>query len=223
MKNRIISMIAIVCVMMLGVAASAEGRISLTQEKYTLNDDGKCAYVFAKAENTGNEVIKVADSEFDLLDAAGKTLEDTESIKVVGDYLQPGESTYVYAVIDLEDIEGEVADYSFSIKGKDDDKYTSVRLDTRCALDPEDSDVALLTITNNTPDILYGVKGAVTFLDGEDIVAINSVSMLSKVGLNPGATVTMKVEMPSDFEDTAKAIGMQNLTLDAIASVNVKN
>ena len=214
----------VICVMLLGTAALAEGQLSLSHERYTLDDDGEHAYVFAKVENVGDVAMKVGDSKFELLDTDGKTLEDTESVKAVADYLQPGESTYAYAVIDLEDVEGDIADYAFKIDGKEDDKTTSVRLDTACALDPEDSDTALLTVTNNTDEILYGVKGAVTFLDAdENIVVVNSVSMLSKVGLNPGATVTMKVEIPHDFEDSAKAIGMQNLTLDAVAAANVKN
>lgn len=224
MKNKLFVIVALMAALLLGSFALAEGQINLSQVRYTLDDDGEHAYVFAKAENIGDAVIKVGDASFELLDSDGKVLEDTESVKAIADYLQPGESVYVYSVIDLEDVEGEIADYSFTVKGKDDDKYTSVRLATRCEPDPKDSDVALLTVTNDTEDVLYGVKGAVTFLDAEgNIVAINSVSMLSKVGLNPGSTVTMKVEIPGDFEDSAKVIGMQNLTLDAVAGVNVKN
>lgn len=224
MKNKLFAILVLMLVFMLGTVAMAEGQINLSLEKYTLDDDGEHAYVFAKAENIGDEVIKVGDATFELKDADGKVLEDSESVKVVADYLLPGESTYVYSVIDLEDVEGEIADYTFEIKGKDDDKYTSVRLLTSCELDPKDDDTALLTVTNDTDEVHYGIKGAVTFLDAEgNIVAINSVSMLSKVGLNPGSTVTMKVEIPGDFEDTAKAIGMKNLTLDAVASVNEKN
>lgn len=222
MKNKLFAILALMTVLVLSTAALAEGQISLTHEKYTLDDDGEKAYVFAKAENVGDEVMKVADASFELLNDEGKVLEDTESVKAVGEYLQPGESTYVYAVIDLEDVEGDIADYNFSIKGKDNDKYTSVRLPVECALDPDDSDVALLTVTNDTDEVLYGIKGAVTFLNDDEIIAINSVSMLSKVGLNPGSTVTMKVEMPSAFEDTAKAIGMKSLTLEPIACTNQK-
>lgn len=224
MKNKLFAMLALMLALTLCAAAMAEGRLSLSQEKYTLDDDDEMAYVFAKVENIGDKAMKVTDATFELLDADGKVLEDTESVKAVGGYLQPGESTYLYAAIDLEDVEGEIADYNFSLDGKENDKYTSVRIATSCELDPKDSDVVLLTVTNDTDDILYGVKGCVTFLDQEDnIIAINSVSMLSKVGLNPGSSATMKVEMPSNFEDVAKRIGMQNLVLDAIACADVKD
>ena len=224
MKNKLFAIIAVVAMLMLSVSALADGQLSLTHERYTLDDDGEHAYVFGQVENIGDKTMKVTDASFELLDADGKVLEDTESVKAVADYLQPGESAYVYAVIDLEDVEGDIADYTFSVKGKEDDKYTTIRLSTACELDPKDSDVALLTVTNDTDEVLYGVKGSVTFLDPDDnVVAINSVSMLSKVGLNPGASVTMKVEIPSDFEDAAKAIGMQNLTLEAVACCNEKN
>lgn len=224
MKNKLFAIVAILAVLMLSTSALADGQINLSHEKYTLDDEGEKAYVFALAENIGDKAMKLSDASFELLDADGKVLEDTESVKAVADYLQPGESSYVYAVIDLEDVEGEIADHTFTIKGKENDKYTSVRLATACELDPEDSDTALVTVTNDTDDVVYGVKGAVTFLDAdENIVAINSVSMLSKVGLNPSSSVTMKVAIPSDFEDAAKAIGMKNLTLDAVACADVKN
>lgn len=224
MKNKLFAMIALLTILTLGVSAMAEGQIALSNERYTLDDEGEKAYVFALAENIGDKAMKLNDASFELLDKDGKVIEDTESVKAVADYLQPGERSYVYAVIDLEDVEGEIADHRFSIKGKENDKYTSVRLSAACELDPEDSDTALVTVTNDTDEVVYGVKGAVTFLDGEEnIVAINSVSMLSKVGLNPGSSVTMKVGVPSDFEDAAKAIGMKNLTLDAVACADVKN
>ena len=224
MKNTLFAIIALLAVLTLGFSALADGQITLTNERYTLDDEGEKAYVFAQAENIGDKAMKLTDASFELLDAEGKVIEDTESIKAVADYLQPGETGYVYAVIDLEDVEGEIADHTFSIKGKENDKYTSVRLSTACELDPEDSDTALLTVTNDTDDVVYGAKGAVTFLNADgDIIAINSVSMLSKVGLNPGSSVTMKVGIPSDFEDSAKAIGMKNLTLEAVACADVKN
>lgn len=223
MKNKMIAIVLMMAFMLMGVSALAEGRLELSQVKYTLDDDGDNAYVFARVENIGDEAMKVTDASFELKDADGKTLEDTESVKAAADYLKPGESSYVYASIDLDDVEGEIADYTFSIEGKEDDKYDTVRLATSCALDPKDSDVVLLTVTNDTDDVIYGAKGVVTFLEGEEnIIAINSVSMLSKVGLNPGSSVTMKVEIPSAFEDTAKGIGMQNLALDAVACANVK-
>ena len=223
MNKKLFAMIALLTALMLCTAALAEGQLNLSHVKYTLDDDGENAYVFAMVENIGDAAMKVADASFELLDADGKVLEDTESVKAAADYLEPGETTYVYSNIDLEDVEGEIADYTYTIKGKEDDKNATVRLTTTCALDPEDSDVALLTVTNDTDEIHYGVKGFVTFLDAEgEVVAINSVSMLSKVGLNPGASVTMKVELPGAFEDAAKAIGMQNLTLDAVACCNEK-
>lgn len=222
MKKKLLCACALIVALTVS-AALAEGRIDISRENYCLNDDGDRAYVFAKVENNGDAPIRVADSHFELLDAEGKALADTETMKEYADYLQPGEYTYVSADIDLKDVEGTIADHSLSIKGKDGDKYTSVRLDTEWALDPDDREAVLLTVTNNTGDVLYGVKGAVCFLNGEDIVALNSVSMLSKVGINPGSSVTMKVEAPTDLKDAVKAVGMENLTFDAVACANVKN
>ena len=80
MKKIIVLMM---CLVLLGTAALAEGQLSLSHERYTLDDDGEHAYVFAKVENIGDKAVKVADAKFELLDAEGRTLADTESVKAV--------------------------------------------------------------------------------------------------------------------------------------------
>ena len=54
MNKKLFAMIALLTALMLCTAALAEGQLNLSHVKYTLDDDGENAYVFAMVENIGD-------------------------------------------------------------------------------------------------------------------------------------------------------------------------
>lgn len=210
--------------------ALAAGRLTVVQENYHyVSGWSSYAYAYAKVENTGDRPIKVNAGVFEIYDANGEVLTSDDYVQAYATYLQPGEYTYVKIYEDLD--EGQIPDdYMMTLTGKSDKSKIALRLpvETRLEMDVKDGwweyNYMYALVTNNTDETLFGVDVVLALLDAEgNILYIDSNSLYSTVGINPGSSVTFRMDINSTFIEYFEANDLQPASVDAIAYVLIDN
>ena len=222
----------IVCLMLAAVLciaaipAMAAGRLNVVQENYHyVGGFMNYVYAYAKVENKGDRPIKVNAGVLEIYDAAGEVLTSTDYENAYATYLQPGEYTYVQMYEDLED--GQVpADYMMTLTGKSENDKIAFRLPVEASfeLDVKDGwweyNYLYATVTNPTEEILYDAEVVFALLDGAgNIICIESKSLYSEVGIMPGQSLMIRLDISSSFTDYYDEKGIVPASVDALAYV----
>lgn len=222
----------IVCLLMSAVLcfavipAMAAGRLNVVQENYHyVGGWGHYVYAYAKVENSGDRPIKVNAGVFEIYDANGEVLTSTDYENAYATYLQPGEYTYVRMYEDLED--GQVPDdYMMTLTGKSENDKLAFRLPVEAKLEMGvkdgwwEYDYLYAIVSNPTENILYNVEVVFALLDAEgNIIYIESKELYSEVGVMPGQSVMIRLDISSTFTDYFDAKGIVPASVDALAYV----
>ena len=215
---------AVLCVA--AIPAMAAGRMNVVQENYHyVGGFMNYVYAYAKVENTGDRPIKVNAGVLEIYDAAGEVLTSTDYENAYATYLQPGEYTYVEMYEDLEDNQVP-ADYMMTLTGKSENDKVAFRLpvEARFELDVKDGwweyNYLYATVSNPTQDILYDMEVVFALLDGAgNIICIESKGLYSEVGIMPGQSVMIRLDISSTFTDYYDAQGIVPASVDALAYV----
>lgn len=224
--KKIVCLILAVALCVAAIPAMAAGRLNVVQENYHyVGGFMNYVYAYAKVENTGDRPIKVNAGVLEIYDAAGEVLTSTDYENAYATYLQPGEYTYVQMYEDLED--GQVpADYMMTLTGKSENDKRAFRLPVEASfeLDVKDGwweyNYLYATVTNPTQEILYDTEVVFALLDGAgNIICIESKSLYSEVGIMPGQSVMIRLDIPSSFTDYYDEKGIVPASVDALAYV----
>lgn len=211
--------------------AFAAGRLSVVQENFHyIPGYWNYGYVYTKVENIGDRPIKVNAGVLEMYDANGEVITSTDYVNAFATYLMPGEYTYVKMYEDFDEDAAVPNDYMVTLTGKSDSSKVALRL-------PVESNLAMhvvdgwreynymyATVTNNTDEVLFDVNVALALLDAEgNILYVDSHNTYSTLGINPGSTVTIRVDINSSFMDYFEANEIVPASVDAIAYVLIDN
>ena len=225
MKRRICLML-VVMMSMFSVTAMAAGRLNVVKENYHyVGGWGHYVYAYAKVENSGDRPIKVNAGVFEIYDANGEVLTSTDYENAYATYLQPGEYTYVRMYEDLED--GQVPDdYMMTLTGKSDNSKVAYRLPAEASFEMNvqegwwEYNYLYATVTNPTQEVLYGAEVVFALMDAEEnIIYIESKSLYSEVGIMPGQSLMIRLDIASTFTEYFDANGIVPASVDVIAYV----
>lgn len=221
-------LIAVLCVA--AIPAMAAGRLNVVQENYHyIGGWGRYVYAFAKVENSGDRPIKVNAGVFEIYDADGEVLTSTDYENAYATYLQPGEYTYVKMYEDLE--EGQVPDdYMMTLTGKSDNSKIALRIPAEAKFEMNvkdgwwEHDYLYATVSNPTQNILYKAEVVFALLDADgNILCIESKSLYDEVGIMPGQSVMIRLDISSAFTDYYDAKSIVPASVDAVAYVLMDN
>ena len=215
---------AVLCVA--AIPAMAAGRLNVVQENYHyMGGFMNYVYAYAKVENVGDRPIKVNAGVLEIYDAAGEVLTSTDYENAYATYLQPGEYTYVSMYENLE--EGQIpADYMMTLTGKSENDKIAFRLPVEAKFEMNVTDgwwehnYLYATVTNPTEEILYDAEVVFALLDtAGNIICIESKSMYDEVGIMPGQSLMIRLDISSSFTEYYDEKGIVPASVDALAYV----
>lgn len=217
-------LVAVLCVA--AIPAMAAGRLTVVQENYHyVGGFLNYVYAYAKVENTGDRPIKVNAGVLEVYDAEGEVLTSTDYENAYATYLQPGEYTYVSMYEDVE--EGKIpADYMMTLTGKSENNQVAFRLPVEAKFEMNVMDgwwkhnYLYATVNNPTEEVQYDVEVVFALLDAEgNIICIDSKSLYDEVGIMPGQSLMIRLDISSSFIDYYDAKGIVPVSVDALAYV----
>lgn len=217
-------LVAVLCVA--AIPAMAAGRLTVVQENYHyVGGFLNYVYAYAKVENTGDRPIKVNAGVLEVYDAEGEVLTSTDYENAYATYLQPGEYTYVSMYEDVE--EGMIpADYMMTLTGKSENNQVAFRLPVEAKFEMNVMDgwwkhnYLYATVNNPTEEVQYDVEVVFALLDAEgNIICIDSKSLYDEVGIMPGQSLMIRLDISSSFIDYYDAKGIVPVSVDALAYV----
>ena len=224
--KKIVCLMLVAMMVLFSATAMAAGRLNVVQENYHyVGGWGHYVYAYAKVENSGDRPIKVNAGVFEIYDANGEVLTSTDYENAYATYLQPGEYTYVRMYEDLED--GQVPDdYMMTLTGKSDNSKVAYRLPAEASFEMDVQDgwweynYLYATVTNPTQEILYGAEIVFALMDAEgNIIYIESKSLYSEVGIMPGQSLMIRLDISSTFTEYFDANGIVPASVDVLAYV----
>ena len=229
--KKIVTLFLIIA-LLLPVSALAAGKLVATQENFYVIHSWNSfyGYTFMKLENTGNKPVEFSAGLFEIYDANGDTLASDSSFTTYGRYVAPGE--YIYAQINEEikeiDNPDVVDDYMLTVTGKStNNELRKITCTAEYKPDYQYSKYSsgpymFATFTNESEDIVYGLRVVFALLDDEDnILYIEGTSIYDSVGLHPGATVTAKCSVSDRFIEAYEKAGLKATHVDAYAYYTV--
>ncbi|MGN0753180.1 MAG: hypothetical protein ACI4ME_01890 [Aristaeellaceae bacterium] len=225
MKKTVCLMLAMM-LCLASVPALAAGKLNVTQENYHfVVSYGRYVYAYAKVENSGDRPIKVNAGVLEIYDENGDVLSSTDYHNAYATYLQPGEYTYVRMYDGLE--ENQVpADYMLTLVGKSDNSRVAFRLPAEASFEMgvkeewQTHNYLYAQVTNPTDKVLYSVETVFALLDAEEnIIYIESKSLYSEIGIMPGQSVMVRLDIPTNYTDYFAANGIVPASVDAISYV----
>lgn len=229
--KKVLAMILALAMLLCSASALAAGKINVSDESFVVTDGySTYAYIYARVENTGDKAIKVNDGLFEVYDADGNAIGTRDWVNKFAEYLQPGESTYVYTYTSLDGkTSADVDDYAFTVSGKSDNSSTSVRLpvSTDLAMNVQDGwwtyNYMYATVTNNTEEVIYKIETVLVLQDAEGKPLYMTSDTMYDEGLVPGSSVVIRKSIDSDTLEYWQAKGVEPASVDAIAFVTVEN
>ena len=226
MKRFLILLLAL-AVLACGLAASAEGVLTVTQQNFHVVTSGSSitGYLYAKLENTGDAPLKIDTASLEIYDADGNVLASSTTLWRFAEYLQPGEYTYGYMNPSIKDIESAdvVADYAVEITGRDLTNRYTFRLPVETVFepgvegDPFNSDTITTTLTNDADQTVFDIAVMRVLLDDAgNILYLDSDNMYSYKGLTPGSSIVVRRQVPNSFRDYFTEKGYKPAAVDSI-------
>ena len=230
MKKRLVGLLVSLIVVAMCVSASAAGKISVTQENfYSPESIFNYNYAFCKVENIGDKPIKVNAGIFEVFDVNGDVINSSDYLSDHASYLQPGEYTYAEMLCETpEDITEMPDDYALTITGKNDKSVISYRLPVKTELKLQEDagyykqDNMYTEITNTTDEVIYDVSLVSALLDDQgNILYMEDKSFYNDMGIMPGSSIVVRLEIPSSFVELYEANALKPTVVDSIAYVDI--
>ena len=211
--------------------ALAEGVLTVVQENfYIVGSTTLYGYVFAKVENTGDEVVRISGGEMNILDPDGNVLATSTFPSRAAEYLQPGEYTYVSFNQRIEGVEtpDQVGSYTMTLEEQHNVKGESFRLPSVSQFEDDvqegswTRDYLTTVVTNDADQTVFNVCISQVLLDeAGNILYYDSDSMYGFKGIPTDNSIVLRCTLGSYFEDYIEAEGLKPTTVEAIAYVNV--
>ncbi|MBR4711114.1 MAG: hypothetical protein IKP10_03710 [Clostridia bacterium] len=219
--------LALICLM---VPALAAGKLTVTQENFhVVNSYSIYGYAFARVENTGDKPVEYSAALLEIYNKDGDTLASDTYPTVHGKYLQPGEYAYlsIYERVEGIDTYLDVDDYILNVTGKSSSSGTrTLKLESDTATYTPDLQITKYskrnrmecTITNRTGEPIYDLTVVMALLDADgNILDVESHSLYSYVGLNPGSSITVRLDVSDAMREAYEREGLVPARVDAYA------
>jgi hypothetical protein len=213
MRKRLIALAAIVWMAaMLMPAALSAGKMTLEKEAFLVVPSYGTTiygYYFAEIQNTGDAVLGLQDAVLILLGKEGAELRKREWFNSYPQVINPGESAYisVYDYLDTEEVNDEIASYSFDIKASTQPSIKTTMYtvgDAAYQLEQGDySNSAYVTalIKNETDAPCYNINAVIVLRDAEGELLYVDSTTLYGAGIPAGSEILMRMEVTSDIVD----------------------
>lgn len=205
-----IALFALTLVLVLSVAlpAFAAGKLEVTDEVfYSLEpyEGSFYAYIYAQVTNTGDRDVEFNNGLWEIYNADGDTLDSENWLNCYPDVLKPGEIGYVTAYTSLDDAASveDAADYQLTVSGKSSKENPNVILPAEVKYvfidgDWRDYHEMYAVVTNNTEATVYNYRVVVAVKDAEGKLIFVEDVMPSYVGIMPGTSVEVKLDLSYD-------------------------
>lgn len=228
-KSLSIALLAVLLITVMPVGAFAAGKLEVTQENFFVTEFGSIyGNCFARIENTGDKRVEYSAGLFEIYDANGDTLTSDSYMAVYGDYLEPGEYSYISVSEYIEDASavGDVDDYILTVTGKS----SSGTVTRRFACESEwltdypvnsywTSNLMTATFINTTDETIYDVNFVLALLDDDGNILDIEYTSAYNIGVNPGSSITVREEVSSYMMKAIKREGFTPTCVDAFAYV----
>ena len=227
--KKVLALALALSIILCAVPAFAAGKLSVQQENFHIIKTYRLyGYLYAKVANVGDRPIMVNTGLLEIFNADGDALTSTDSYYAYAKYLQPDEYTYIRLYDEIEDVEASaVDDYMLTVTGKSNKDYVSRRLPVTTSYVPNveagyyTHNYMYATYTNNLDEPVYGISIVLALLDAEgNILYITSDSMSSSNALLPGSSITVRINVDSNFIEYFEENNLVPTTVDAIVYVN---
>ena len=202
--KKLLALILAVSVL-LGAAALAEGKLTVTSQNVIITDDDSGIFV-AKVENTGDEEVYFDYGELVIYSAEGETLVEEDYVFSSPSMvlLRPGEYTYCYDYLWEDGLkDAALGEIQFTVN-TDDYGFSYGQLPSAVVWETEGSEpytytYAYLTFTNTTDQVLYDALFVLAVTDEAGNVIFVDINSTGSMGVHPGSTVTMRMYIDDDY------------------------
>ena len=195
----------------LPISAFAAGKATVTQEVFYVRPFLKyhAGEVYAEVTNTGDKPIVFNGGLIELYDVNGDAIESSNLYSCYPEILAPGEMGYLYRTISVEEATDKdyIDDYSLTISGKAENSRETIRLASEGTFgeyqrSKYSKEYAMFAyVTNNTEEILRGVRVVYALYDGSDKLLYADSTELYSLGIPVGQTVEVRVAVDSRILD----------------------
>lgn len=229
MMKKLLTFAFILCLALCATSAMAAGKLTTTQENIRVYKSYNSFYVYFTAEvtNIGNKPTCYNDGLLELFDANGDVLESSTSFKCYPEYLNPGETGYLWTTVTLKNVTEvtDVDDFAFTVTGKSVNANPVHRFATTARYNSYSSgwytyEYVYTTIANDTGDTVYDYRVVIVLKDSQGKVLWcgsqdeGSVGMLANTSIELRSSLHYESAL-SDLKD--KGYQISDLTLETIA------
>ena len=226
-KLRLLGILVFLSILLTSQAFAA-GKLVTTVENLCVvpyYTDSYYGYVFAELSNTGDKPVQFNTGHLELFDPDGNSISSTDVYYCFPPVLQPGEKAYTYASSYVETKDKNfISDHMLSITGKGTISQKIVNLKSTGSYKQITDyygtyDSLVAVIENNTEDVLSmcEVVFAVKDAEGNLLYVANSSWSGYNVGVMPGSSLEMRVQMGTDMTTYMKDNGIVPATVESIA------
>ncbi len=216
--RKIVAWVLILALLLAVVPALADGKLEIVRENLQVYKP--YVFVFAQIKNTGDAPIEIG-SLVELFDPEAELLR-SEEFNVMGDVLQPGESTYAYYGVYLYG-DNEVSRYTSaweSVSPSGD--IQTVRYASHAEWAQADDgfeDCVFIFFTNITDETVFAPCASAILLDDEGNILYLTVPILYDLGITPGSTVIFRCDIPPNV---LKNVDVESVVLDSVVYTNTE-
>lgn len=209
--------------------ALAAGKLSYEENFYVAGEYGSYAIGLAKVENVGDKPIMVNSALLEVFDVDGNPITSVDYFSKHAEYLQPGEYTYVRISDTLDtDQAANADDYMLTISGKTDNDKITHRLPCVSEYKFVEEDwwahhYIYTTVTNDTDQPIYDVAVVAAAYNSDGVLVSVEDDYMYNIAIEPGSSVTFRMEIHSAAINYCEQNGMDIVSSDAIAYVNIPN
>lgn len=212
--------------------ASAAGKMVTTQENVVLTDSwGISCYCFARVLNVGDKPAAYSAGLFEAYDANGDAVASDSYLDVYGEVLAPGEYCYVRTYSDIDDSKYSVADvddYMLTVTGSSAGERTTRRFPCAAEWKPDTAvgkymtyNYMEATFTNDTDETIFDLGVTMALLDDNgNILYVNCKNFYDEIGVAPGSTVVVRIDVGDDILEANAANGITPTQVDAYAFID---
>ena len=229
MKRILATGLACVLLLMLPIGALAAGKATATQEAFYVRPylGYFAGELYAEVTNTGDKPVVFNGGLVELYNPDGDAIESKNLYSCYPSILAPGESGYFYSVIGVREAEEMtyIDDYALTVTGKAENSNETVRLESSGTYGEyqrskySSSPTVFATVTNNTDDILRGLRVVFVLFDGEDKLLYANSTELYSVDVPAGQTVQVRDSVDKRLVEAWEAEGTAPARVEVIAYV----
>ena len=207
----------------------AAGKAAVTQEAFYVRPFTTyfAGEIYAEVTNTGDKPVVFNGGLVELYNPSSDAIESKNLHSCYPSILAPGESGYFYSTIYVKEATEKsfIDDYALTVTGKAENANETVRLEAAGVYELfqrskySSSQTVIATVTNNTPEMLRGLRVVFVLFDGEDKLPYANSTELYSLGVPAGQTLEVRDTVDSRLVGAWEEDGVVPTRVDIIAYV----